>query len=131
MEDENPTWQELEALRLKHQKNWTAGEMLMVAHFVQRMRLAAAEQQAGDPLPALSEPALQEIAAQLGRKCHVWEGVGARDVEEVLKLARRAEHSEIYAALRHAGLMLVRTEQGLRIDPLITDATAAAAKEAP
>jgi hypothetical protein len=41
----------------------------------------------------LTEDQLQAIAKKLGEQCHVWEGIGARDVEEVLKqaAAMRAE----------------------------------------
>jgi hypothetical protein len=54
------------------------------------LEIEQAEPQQAEPVQAnFPEEKLQEVAKCIGNKCHVWEGIGARDVEEVLRQALR------------------------------------------
>jgi hypothetical protein len=51
----------------------------------------------------------------------------ADQVREAMQAAAKLERQAVQAALRHEGLMLVRTQHGLRVMKAITDAEAEAA----
>jgi hypothetical protein len=62
-----------------------------------RQALEALRAALAEPVQEPVESALQAVAAKLGDQCAVWYGIGARDVEAVLREAAR--HGLVHGAL--------------------------------